>query len=104
VLNAVIEQFGQQTCWTTRELALAMGASEHKIRAAVSWLVLGKLIGRAGSVQRYDHKGRPYWAAQYCWTGRSTIERIPRDSGERQAVLNQLDAEVRNYWLRRKWA
>ena len=99
VLGA-IQDLGDQ-CWTTRELANALDTDEYRVRAAVSWLRLGRLVEHAGSVTRMDHVGRPYRAICYRWTGRSDIQRVPRDPDVRRAALEQpIPASA---WLSRAW-
>lgn len=75
VLEA-IKAFSIET-FTTFEIAEAMGVEEYPVRAAVSWLIKGKLIEKAGARKlwtkpvRRERRGfvpgkcEPYWATTY---------------------------------------
>ena len=75
---------------TTLGLAwLANCADEHRVRAAVSWLMLGGLVEEAGRHPRRDRRGKAYGARLYRWTGRDEVRRVPQDRQARRFVVEQ---------------
>lgn len=92
---------------TTLGLAwLANDAAEQRVRAAVSWLMLGGLVELAGEYRRRDRRGRAYRAKLYRWTGREDISRVARDETERR-VAADCDRELTTLaaaWLSRRWS
>lgn len=51
-------------------------ASERRVRAAISWLVLGGLLEEAGTYPRRDSGKRKYLVKHYRWTGEIKIEPV----------------------------
>lgn len=89
---------------TTLGLAWLCGcAGEHRVRAAVSWLLLGGLVEAAGDHWRRDCRGRAYRARLYRWTGRAEIRRVARDEIERRGSLEREAAALASSWLSRRW-
>lgn len=75
---------------TTLGLAWLAGcADEHRVRAAVSWLMLGGLVEEAGRHPRRDRRGRAYGARLYRWTGREEIRRVPQSGRARRFEAEQ---------------
>jgi hypothetical protein len=75
---------------TTLGLAWLAGCTEeHRVRAAVSWLLLGGLVELAGDHWRRDRRGRLYRARLYRWTGREDIRRVPQDPRARRFEAEQ---------------
>ena len=92
---------------TTLGLAwLANCPEEHRVRAAVSWLMLGGLVEQVGEHGRRDRRGRTYRARLYRWTGREEIKRVARDEVERRlaAERDQDLSALASTWLSRRWA
>jgi hypothetical protein len=92
---------------TTMGLAWLAGcAEEYRVRAAVSWLMLGGLVEQAGEHWRRDRRGRAYRAKLYRWTGRADIRRVARDEDERRllAARDPDATALAMAWLSRRWA
>jgi hypothetical protein len=82
------------TAISTLGLAWLVGCTEHRIRAAVSWLALGGLVEPAGEHPRRDRRGRAYLARLYRWSGREEIRRVrhrPEDRRRERDEAAQVD-------------
>jgi hypothetical protein len=91
---------------TTLGLAWLAGCTEeHRVRAAVSWLLLGGLVELAGDHWRRDRRGRLYRTRLYRWTGREDIRRVARDEEKRrsEAEVAQDLQKLAASWLSRRW-
>lgn len=89
---------------TTLGLAwLCQCANEHRIRAAVSWLLLGGLVENAGEHWRRDCRGRAYRARLYRWTGKTDIQPVAREVHERWRPLDRDTQALASSWLSRRW-
>lgn len=66
---ALLEQWGEDWEWTTRELAESLKVSEYAVRGSVSTLLLREEVRAAGRVTRYTPSGLPYFAMTYRWNG-----------------------------------
>lgn len=104
----VLEAFRKvppETGITTLGLAWLLGnLEEHRIRAAVSWLLLGGLVELAGMHVRRDRRGRAYRAKLYRWSGREEIKRLRRNEEERRAAAESDCQAMAASWLSRRWA
>ena len=78
VLAHIIETFEREP-FTTCDLAVELGITEYRVRGAVSWLMLGGALVKAGRVARKDKRGGTYHNAQYRWTGQTDAPRVPHD-------------------------
>ncbi|MGB5834804.1 MAG: hypothetical protein WBG92_22855 [Thiohalocapsa sp.] len=85
----VLERWGDAKDWTTRELAEALAVDEHQNCGTVSWLRLGRLVERVGTVARLDRAQRPYRVVCYRWAGRSHVRRVPRNQESRRAAIQR---------------
>jgi hypothetical protein len=88
--------------WTTRDVAQALGAGEHRVRAVVAWLVIGGQVEIDGQVTRRDALGRPYTAQRYRWTGRTQVQRVTRDRERRRENWARPATDATG-WLSRAW-
>jgi hypothetical protein len=102
----VLEIFIRSTglALTTREVAEELGAKEYAVRAAVSWLMIGKHLERKAMVSRVTINGFGYVAASYTWSGKvGEIKHVIRDPDERPADDGFDDAGLAamlNGWIR----
>ncbi len=86
----VFRKLPQGESITTQGIAWCLGCSEHRVRACVSWMVLGGVLKEVHEQhQRKDKEGRPYRVKRYQWTGKSEISRVPRDPTERALLRDQ---------------
>ena len=74
---------------TTLGLAWLVQCAEYRVRAAVSWLMLGGLVEPAGEHRRRDQRGRIYRTRLYRWTGQERITRGPQDREARRVSREQ---------------
>lgn len=75
---------------TTQGVAWCLNCSEYRVRACVSWMVLGGILEEVKEqYQRKDREGRPYRVKRYRWTGKSEIGRVPRDPTDRAMLRDQ---------------
>jgi hypothetical protein len=102
VLAAIITRWGDDQDFTTRDVAAALGAPEHGVRGAMTWLRCGRLIEVTGTVQRVDRKDRPYRARTYKWTGLAQIRRVGHDSRDRRLELVPAPG-LAGVFLSRRW-
>jgi hypothetical protein len=87
---AAFRELPEGAAITTLGLAWLAGcADEHRVRAAVSWLMLGGLVEDAGTHRRRDRRGRAYACHLYRWTGREDIRRVPQDPQARRFKAEQ---------------
>lgn len=102
VLAIFIRETGKEL--TTREVAEELREREYAVRAAVSWLMIGKHLERKAMVSRVTVNGFGYVAASYSWSGKvGEIKHVIRDPGERPADDGFDDAGLAamlNNWVR----
>lgn len=65
----LLQEKGEAWCWTTRELAEALGVKEYAVRGSVSALLLREEVRTIGRVTRCTPSGFPYFAMRYRWDG-----------------------------------
>lgn len=102
VLSIFIREIGKEM--TTREVADELGAKEYAVRAAVSWLMIGKHLERKAMASRVTINGYGYVAASYSWSGKvGEIKHVRRDPDERESTDGFDDAGLAamlNGWIR----
>ena len=86
VLAHIIETFEREP-FTTCDLAVELGINEYRVRGAVSWLMLGGALVKAGRVARKDKRGCAYFNTRYRWTGQTDAPRVPHDPQARARHL-----------------
>lgn len=103
VLAIFIRANSQGRELTTREVSEELGEKEYAVRAAVSWLKIGKHLERKAMVSRVTINGFGYVAASYAWSGKvGAIDHVRRDPCERptDGFDDTALAAVFNGWIR----
>ena len=88
---------------TSRDVADKLGAHEYAVRAAISWLIIGKHLMSASIVARKTKNGDSYTACAYRWTGRhGPIHRVCQDPSERDmdGVITDAIEQAMSRWKR----
>ena len=88
---------------TTLGVAWLLRCPEHRVRAAVSWLVLGGVLEVVGEWRRKNARGECYGASLYSWTGQWEIRRVAQDRTARRLDREQDVQALAASWLSRKW-
>ncbi|MBP8198201.1 MAG: hypothetical protein KAX64_06535 [Chromatiaceae bacterium] len=100
---AAFEALPPHSAITTLGIAWLLRCPEHRVRAAVSWLVLGGVLEVAGEWRRKNLRGEYYGAALYRWNGEREIKRVAQDPRARRLDREQDVQAMAASWLSRKW-